>query len=133
MEHTYSRGEIYYAHLTGTIGSEQSGYRPVVIIQNDIGNRFSPTVIVAPISSNVRPKAFEIAQLLRKNNIKADVDLNGKKFKKLMNYADKIKVEKIAIIGEKDLEQGKITIKDMISGNQELVDIDNIVDYIKGE
>ena len=58
---------------------------------------------------------------------------NNKKFKKLMNYADKIKVSKIAIIGEKDLEQGKITVKDMISGDQELVDIDNIVEYIKGE
>ena len=48
-----------------------------------------------------------------------------------MNYADKIKVSKMAIIGEKDLEQGKITIKDMVSGNQELVDIDNIVNYLK--
>ena len=57
MDHIYSRGEIYYAHLTGTIGSEQSGYRPVIIIQNDIGNRFSPTVIVAPISSKVGIKA----------------------------------------------------------------------------
>ena len=57
MEHIYSRGEIYYAHLTGTIGSEQNGYRPVVIIQNDVGNRFSPTVIVAPISSKVGIKA----------------------------------------------------------------------------
>jgi histidyl-tRNA synthetase len=62
-----------------------------------------------------------------------DVDLNGKKFKKLMNYADKIKVPKIAIIGEKDLEEGKVTIKDMVSGEQELVDIENIVSYIKEE
>lgn len=50
-----------------------------------------------------------------------------------MNYADKIKVPKIAIIGEKDLEEGKITIKDMVSGEQELVDIENIITYIKGE
>ena len=90
-------------------------------------------IYVAPISDDVRDKAYEITQLLRRNDIKADVDLNGKKFKKLMNYADKIKVEKIAIIGSKDLEQGKITIKDMISGNQELIDVDDIVDYIKGE
>ena len=62
-----------------------------------------------------------------------DVDLNGKKFKKLMNYADKIKVSKIAIIGENDLKENKITIKDMVSGNQELVDIDNVIDYLKEE
>ena len=90
-------------------------------------------VYVAPISESVRLKAFEITQTLRKNNIKADVDLNAKKFKKLMNYADKIKVEKIIIIGEKDLSDGKVTVKDMISGNQELVDVENIVNYFNEE
>ncbi|WP_406535315.1 histidine--tRNA ligase [Methanobrevibacter sp.] len=90
-------------------------------------------IYIAPISDDVRPKAYEITQLLRKNGIKADVDLNGKKFRKLIDYANRIKVPKIAIIGARDLEEGKITIKDMESGNQELVDIDNIVEYIKGE
>ena len=90
-------------------------------------------IYVAPISDNVRPQAYEITQNLRKNGIKADVDLNGKKFKKLMNYADKIKVEKMAIVGENDLKEGKITIKDMVTGQQELVDVDNIADYLKGE
>ncbi|WP_407374426.1 histidine--tRNA ligase [Methanobrevibacter sp.] len=90
-------------------------------------------IYVAPISDDVRMKAYEITQTLRKNGIKADVDLNGKKFKKLMNYADKIKVEKIAIIGAKDLEENKVTIKNMISGEQELVDIEDIVTYVKGE
>ena len=90
-------------------------------------------IYIAPISDDVRTKAYEITQTLRKNGIKADVDLNGKKFKKLINYANRIQVPKIAIIGAKDLEQGKITIKDMVSGEQELVDIDNIIDYIKEE
>lgn len=48
------RGNIYYADLTSTVGCEQGGIRPVLIIQNDIGNRYSPTVIVAAITS--RPK-----------------------------------------------------------------------------
>ena len=90
-------------------------------------------VYVAPISETVRTKAFEITQELRKNGIKADVDLNAKKFKKLMNYADKINVPKMIIIGEKDLNEGKVTVKDMESGDQELVDIDGIVNYIKEE
>ena len=90
-------------------------------------------VYVAPISGSVRSKAYEITQTLRKNDLKADVDLNGKKFKKLMNYADKINVPKMVIIGEKDLNEGKVTIKDMISGEQELVDVDNIVNYLKEE
>ena len=50
------RGEIYYADLSPVIGSEQGGVRPVLIIQNDIGNRYSPTVIAAAITSQ-RDKA----------------------------------------------------------------------------
>lgn len=45
------RGDIYYADLSPVIGSEQGGTRPVLIVQNDIGNRFSPTVIAAAITS----------------------------------------------------------------------------------
>lgn len=45
------RGNIYYADLSGATGSEQNGIRPVLIIQNDTGNKFSPTVIVAAITS----------------------------------------------------------------------------------
>lgn len=45
------RGEIYYADLSPVVGSEQGGMRPVLIIQNDVGNRYSPTVIAAAITS----------------------------------------------------------------------------------
>ncbi len=45
------RGEIYYADLSPVVGSEQGGVRPVLIVQNDVGNRFSPTVIAAAITS----------------------------------------------------------------------------------
>lgn len=51
MNHSVSRGEIYYADLSPVVGSEQGGIRPVLIIQNDRGNRFSPTVIAAAITS----------------------------------------------------------------------------------
>ena len=90
-------------------------------------------VYVAPISGDVRLKAYEITQTLRKNGIKTDVDLNGKKFKKLMNYADKIKVPKMVIIGANDLKEGKVTVKDMESGEQELIAIEDIATYLKGE
>lgn len=48
-----NRGEIYYADLSPVVGSEQGGYRPVVILQNNKGNKYSTTVIVAPISSRL--------------------------------------------------------------------------------
>lgn len=51
------RGDIYYANLNPVIGSEQGGTRPVLIISNDVGNKHSPTVIVAPITSRIHTKA----------------------------------------------------------------------------
>ena len=56
MSRTYLRGDMYYADLGRGVGSEQEGYRPVVIIQNNKGNKHSPTVIVAAISSKVGVK-----------------------------------------------------------------------------
>ena len=57
MNKTYLRGEMYYADLGRGIGSEQEGRRPVLILQNNTGNKYSPTVIVAAISSKVDAKA----------------------------------------------------------------------------
>ena len=47
------RGDIYYADLSPVVGSEQGGIRPVLIVQNDVGNKYSPTVIAAAITSRV--------------------------------------------------------------------------------
>ncbi len=47
------RGDIYYADLSPVIGSEQGGVRPVLVVQNDIGNKYSPTVIAAAITSQI--------------------------------------------------------------------------------
>ncbi|MBE6837151.1 MAG: type II toxin-antitoxin system PemK/MazF family toxin [Ruminococcus sp.] len=50
---TVHRGEIYYADLSPVVGSEQGGIRPVLIVQNDVGNKHSPTVIAAAITSQL--------------------------------------------------------------------------------
>ena len=50
------RGDIYYANLGEVVGSEQAGIRPVVVIQNNLGNRYSKTVIVLPITSRIKNK-----------------------------------------------------------------------------
>lgn len=57
MNKTYLRGDLYNADLGRGIGSEQEGYRPVLIIQNDTGNKHSPTVIVAAVTSKIGAKA----------------------------------------------------------------------------
>ncbi len=53
MDGQIKRGEIYYADLSPVVGSEQGGVRPVLIIQNDVGNKYSPTVIVSAITSQL--------------------------------------------------------------------------------
>ena len=53
MDDLVKRGEIYYADLSPVVGSEQGGVRPVLIIQNDVGNKYSPTVIVSAITSQI--------------------------------------------------------------------------------
>ena len=63
----FHKGDIYFANLDFVIGSEQSGTRPVVIVQNDIANKYSPTIIVAPITS-VNKKLKLSAHILIKYN-----------------------------------------------------------------
>lgn len=54
IKETIRRGDIFYANLSGTVGSEQGGVRPVLVIQNDVGNRSSNTIIAAAITSKVK-------------------------------------------------------------------------------
>ena len=71
MGEIINRGELYFADLENqVIGSEQAGTRPVVIIQNNIGNYYSPTVIIAPITSKVRIKAKLPTHIILETNSK---------------------------------------------------------------
>jgi mRNA interferase MazF len=62
------RGDIFYADLGDTVGSEQKGVRPVLVVQNDIGNKYSSTVIILPITSKL------------KNQLPTHVGINGEKY-----------------------------------------------------
>lgn len=68
------RGEIYYADLSPVYGSEQGGLRPVLIIQNDIGNRHSPTTIVAPITSCLTKKSLPTHVSIEHSNLALNKD-----------------------------------------------------------
>ena len=64
-----NRGEIYYADLSPVVGSEQGGIRPVLVVQNDVGNKYSPTIIVAAITSQ-----------LTKAKLPTHIELNKEKY-----------------------------------------------------
>ena len=62
------RGEIYYADLSPVVGSEQGGVRPVLVVQNDVGNKFSPTIIVAAITSRSKANLPTHVEILAEEN-----------------------------------------------------------------
>lgn len=63
------RGDIYYADLSPVVGSEQGGVRPVLVVQNDVGNKFSPTIIVSAITSQ-----------LDKARLPTHIEISGEKY-----------------------------------------------------
>lgn len=64
----YSRGDIYYANMEPNVGSEQGGERPVVVLQNDTGNKHSPTLIIATLTSRVDKKRHLPTHVLLDHN-----------------------------------------------------------------
>lgn len=64
----FRRGEIYFADLDPHYGSEQGGKRPVIIIQNDVGNKFAPTVIVAAVTSRISKRPNQPTHVLIDKN-----------------------------------------------------------------
>lgn len=95
------RGQIYYADLSPVIGSEQGGLRPVLIIQNDLGNKYSPTVIAAAITSRYSkaslPTHIEIRECgLTKDSIVLLEQLRTIDKRRLKGYMGEIGTEAMA-------------------------------------
>lgn len=86
------RGDIYYADLSPVVGSEQGGIRPVLVIQNDIGNKFSPTIIVSAITSQ-----------LEKARLPTHIEISGESYG--LNKNSVILMEQIRTIDKRRLRE----------------------------
>ena len=95
------RGDIYYADLRPVIGSEQGGVRPVLIIQNDTGNRHSPTVICAAITSR-----------MNKAKLPTHVELDAERYKLVKNSV--VLLEQVRTIDKKRLKEKVCHLDDEI-------------------
>ncbi len=106
---TVKRGDIYYADLSPVIGSEQGGVRPVLVIQNDVGNKYSPTVIVAAITSQIN-----------KAKMPTHIEINGDDYG--LSKDSVILLEQIRTIDKKRLKEktGHIDEKLLMSISQAL-------------
>lgn len=89
---TIRRGDVYYADLRPVVGSEQGGIRPVLIIQNDVGNRHSPTVIVAAITSQIN-----------KSKLPTHVELSAKRYEMVKDSV--ILLEQLRTIDKRRLKE----------------------------
>ena len=81
-------------------------------------------VIPASKKQGIVEKSMKIAMKLRERGERVDIDLTGRNLKKSMKYADSMGFKKVIIVGEKDLEEGKVTVRDMETGRQEKIEVD---------
>ena len=104
------RGDIFYADLSPVIGSEQGGIRPVIIMQNDIGNRYSPTVIVAAITSQIN-----------KAKLPTQVEISSEEYG--LNRDSVVLLEQIRTLDKRRLKEkiGHMTDSDMEKVNKALL------------
>lgn len=104
------RGDIFYADLSPVIGSEQGGIRPVIIIQNDIGNKYSPTVIVSAITSQIN-----------KAKLPTHVEISSEEYG--LNRDSVVLLEQIRTLDKKRLKEkiGHMTDSDMKKVNKSLL------------
>lgn len=84
-------------------------------------------VLLLPASPNEIEKCFEIATMLRNQNIKTEVYLNDKKLKAKFKYADKLKVPYTIVIGEEEVASGKVTLKNMQTGEQQKLTVEQVI------
>ncbi len=87
-----NRGDVYYADLSPVVGSEQGGFRPVLVIQNNVGNKFSPTVIIAAITSQ-----------LSKAKLPTHIELNKDKYNLVKDSV--ILLEQIRTLDKRRLQE----------------------------
>ncbi len=88
-------------------------------------------VLIVPMDDNNLEYALKVANELRSNDIKTDVYYGSKALKKKLNYANKLGVEYVIVIGEDEVKNNVVTLKNMTSGSQEQVTLDNIVKSVK--
>jgi mRNA interferase MazF len=110
-EKVIKRGEIYYAKLGASIGSEQGGTRPVLIVQNDVGNKYSPTTIVVALTTSRNKKKLPTHVLIR-NNKRNGLNSDSTALCEQIRTIDKSKIEgKIGLVDNETLDNVLSAVK----------------------
>jgi histidyl-tRNA synthetase len=126
---SYSLSELFGGEKVFSTGFAIGFDRTLLALQTE-GVQFERpgiTAFVVPVSDSVRTKAFEVVSTLRRSGISADIDLMRRGVGKSLKYAATVPSKYAVIVGEKELESGSVTMRDMISGEQSLVRIEGLV------
>ncbi len=130
---SYSLSELFGGEKVFSTGFAIGFDRTLLALQTE-GVPFvkrSITAFVVPVGDSVRTKAFEIASTLRRSGISADVDLMRRGVGKSLKYAATVPSRYAVIVGEKELESNSVTLRDMSSGEQTLIKMNDLVEKLK--
>ena len=133
MKKEIYRGDIFYARLFGAIGSEQKGTRPVLIIQNNIGNKFSSTTIIAPLTKKIETSQPTHIQIKACGNLKYDSTILAEQIRTIDKYRIERKIATLSseIMKKVDkailIAQGLENIK-----NQKISLVNKLIFFIEG-
>jgi histidyl-tRNA synthetase len=94
--------------------------------ESNIPTKKAAEVFVAPISTELKLDAFKIAQKLRKNGVPTEIELSGRKLKKILSYAHNLGVSYVILVGAREIAENKVSLKDMESGDQELIPLNTV-------
>lgn len=121
MMNNIKKGDIYYATLNPVVGSEQRGERPVVVLQNDLGNKYSPTIIIAPLTKIIKKEKLPTHILISSNDF--------------LKYDSLILLEQIRVLDKSRIisYMGSLLDYQLDKVNRALVDVFDfdIISYLK--
>ncbi|MGB9838101.1 histidine--tRNA ligase [Methanothermobacter sp.] len=128
---TYNLVETFGGERVESTGFAFGFDRLMNALEMDEGNMRMVDVFVIPIHESTLPEAVRITQELRTEGVSADMDLAGRKLRKALSYADNLGARFVVLTGERDLQEGKVTLRDMEDASQEAVDRTEVVDRLR--
>jgi histidyl-tRNA synthetase len=114
------------------IGFAMGIERIVLLVPEERGVTQSPNLFIAALGEKAQLKAFELANQLHREGIKAEIDYEGRSLKAQMRRANKSNSRYVLIIGTEELEKGMAVLRDMVRKDQEEIELNQVIEEIKG-
>lgn len=130
---TYNLVNLFGGKDTPTSGFALGFDRAIIVLEKEefVFPLKQIDIFIIPVNNDMIESSLKILKLLRDNDMNADIDLLRRGVSKSFKYASSINANKVIIIGPKDLENNSLTVRDMVSGNQNSIKIENLISFLK--